>query len=176
MKRPSEEKSEFWLYSEDPKLSKIHPSPFPSNDGYWMMFFDASKIDAKWQLAIKLYFDGKFTGVRAIKVSTAASYSWVTKMPENFRNSDDPIHVIIFQCGPSENMGLMIDIGKILLKFFNYKVRSIKVDYKNVNQIISLHAISESLWGHVLQVSRAEIYRAEQRFEQLQNNCSEILI
>ena len=130
IKRPSEEKSEFWLYSEDPRLSKIRPNPCLFNGGYWMMFFDASKIDAKWQLASELYFDGKLTGVHAIKVSTAASYSWVTKMPENFRNSDDPIHVIIFQCGPSENMGLMVDIGKILLKFFHYKVRRITVDYK----------------------------------------------
>ena len=43
--------------------------PFPEwKLGQWMMFFDNSVIDEKWEKAVKLYRQGKLTGVSFMKV------------------------------------------------------------------------------------------------------------
>ena len=75
----------------------------------------------KWEQAVNLYRDGMLTGVNTMKVSTAGGYSWISSMPENFKNSNNFIHVIIFHCGPSDQRELMIDIGRNLLQLIEYK-------------------------------------------------------
>ena len=119
--RPSQVRNKFWIYEEDPDYSKICPLPCPSNEGQWLMFFDSSEIDKKWERAVSLFHQGKLTGIHALEVSTADSYSWVSRMKENFRNSTEPIHVIFFYCGPHDRKSLMIEIGMRLLKYFRYK-------------------------------------------------------
>ena len=80
-------------------------------DGHWMMFFEESIIDHKWEQVVKSYRQGKLTGVHAMKVSTAR---------ENFTNSENLFYVIVFYCGPSDNQNEIIEIGKNLLQHVEY--------------------------------------------------------
>ena len=123
--KPSQVRNQFWIYEEDLEFSKICPLPCPSNEGKWMMFFDSSEIDEKWERAVTLYYQGKLTGIHALEVSTADMYSWVSRMKENFRNSTEPNHVIFFYCGPCDRKSLMIEIFSLQGRrssFFAYKI------------------------------------------------------
>ena len=123
--KPSQVRNQFWIYEEDLEFSNICPIPCPSNEGKWMMFFDSTEIDEKWERAVTLYHQGKLTGIHALEVSTADSYSWVSRMKENFQNSTEPNHVIFFYCGPCDRKSLMIEIFSLQGRrssFFAYKI------------------------------------------------------
>ena len=86
------------------------------------MFFDTSVIDQKWQDIKKLYNQKKLTGIQNISVS---NYHFsiqfkieqnqcfirslkVSTMRENFKKSDNLFHVIVFRCGVSKMLILLI--------------------------------------------------------------------
>ena len=65
--------------------------------GQWLMFFDNSIIDEKWEHVVDLYRKGYLKGVQSIKVSTNR---------ETFKCKEMPgmkCHVILFSCGPSDH-------------------------------------------------------------------------
>ena len=80
--QPTKVYSHFWIHEEDPKIvekceltckawqwAACEKCPFPEwKLGQWMMFFDNSVIDEKWEKAVKLYRQGKLTGVSFMKV------------------------------------------------------------------------------------------------------------
>ena len=111
MKRPSRMISHYWIYEDDPARQKpacrICPHPKWKN-GQWMMFFDETIIDEKWDQAVDLYRRGKLFGVQSMRVSTAKSFS------------DMKRHVLIFECGPSDHKNEMMEIGHHLLDCIYY--------------------------------------------------------
>ena len=48
MKKPTKVYGNSWIYEEDPKIAKICPNP-EWKCGQWLMFFDNSIIDEKWE-------------------------------------------------------------------------------------------------------------------------------
>ena len=118
MKRPSRLTTHSWIFEEDAAKNKPACTVCPHPQwkvGQWMMFFDSSIIDEKWDLVVDCYRRGLLFGVQSIKVSTAK---------ETFKCSDMPgmkCHVIIFYCGPSDHKDLMMKIGHNLLCYIDYK-------------------------------------------------------
>ena len=53
-------------------------------------------------------------------------------MREDFKikGSINPPHVIVFYCGPSDNKGLMLEIGQNLLKYIKYENLDGRMFYK----------------------------------------------
>ena len=57
MRKPTKVYGSAWIYEEIPEISKICPNP-EWNCGNWMMFFDNSVVDQKWEQAVNLYRQG----------------------------------------------------------------------------------------------------------------------
>ena len=54
IRKPTRVYGDAWIYEEDPEISKICPNP-EWNCGSWLMFFDNSVVDDKWDQAVQLY-------------------------------------------------------------------------------------------------------------------------
>lgn len=54
IRKPTRVYGDAWIYEEDPEISKICPNP-EWNCGSWLMFFDNSVVDEKWDQAVQLY-------------------------------------------------------------------------------------------------------------------------
>ena len=111
LRKPTNVYTHFWIHEEDPNIAMTCSNP-EYKDGHWMMFFDSSIINEKWQEAMNLYRQGKLTGIQAMKVSTVR---------ENFFSTGTGSHVIIFYCGPSDDKDLVMIAGQNLLQKIEYK-------------------------------------------------------
>ena len=89
--KPSKTYLNFWLYEEDPEISRICPHP-EWKGGKWMMFFESTNIDKKWDQAIQLYRQGKLFGVHAMKVCQCCQKKWeIVGTPENSISTESTI-------------------------------------------------------------------------------------
>lgn len=108
--KPSEVKDFPWLICADEQLEEKYCDGQPS--GKWMMFFRKTELDSRWLEACNLFRQGKLTGIYQMKVST---------FYKNKRASNKKDGVLIFFCGPASNETLMVEYGKNLLQFIDYK-------------------------------------------------------
>ena len=100
---PSQEKGGYWIHWSNERTC---------GDGKWMLFFNKSIIDEKWNYFKKLYDSNKLNGIVGMKVSTSK---------ENPRATDKNSHVIILYCKGCEEE--TIEIGKNIVNFnegYNY--------------------------------------------------------
>ena len=86
------------------------------NTGKWMLFYDKSLMDESWALAKKLYRENKLEGVINMKCSTAYENPRASRLDEG---------IIILYCSNSSNEETIMNIGKNILKIFNYKEQQI---------------------------------------------------
>ncbi|KAL3079908.1 hypothetical protein niasHT_038425 [Heterodera trifolii] len=71
-KKPSEEKQMPFLYAEKATQIRAHHNYSTEESGKWMMFFEKGReLDDHWDMAKRLYNEGKLDGITSMKVSTA---------------------------------------------------------------------------------------------------------
>ncbi|KAL3070638.1 hypothetical protein niasHT_032428 [Heterodera trifolii] len=71
-KKPSEEKQMPFLYAENATQIRAHQNYSTEESGKWMMFFEKGReLDDHWDMAKRLYSEGKLDGITSMKVSTA---------------------------------------------------------------------------------------------------------
>ena len=74
LKKPTQEHDNFWIYEEDPNIAKKCSNAIDQGKGgKWMMFFDNSAIDDKWEVAVNFYRQGRLPGIHTLKVTTMRS-------------------------------------------------------------------------------------------------------
>ena len=100
-----------WLYEENMDIEYSADYDY-GDSGKWMLYYEKNVFNEKWKLAINLFREKKLNGIVSLKCST--SY-------ENPRASSRDIGVIILYCYNSDNKQYIIDIGKNILKIFNYR-------------------------------------------------------
>ena len=99
---PSNNKKDFWIYE-----SKSGTGKNEDGDGKWMLFYDNSIMDEKWECAKQMYNEDKLNGVLCMKCSTSR---------RSTRASTDTEGVIIFYCNVlSSNENEIMDIGRAIL-------------------------------------------------------------
>ena len=81
------------------------------NVGKWMLFYNKKYMNEKWKLAIKLFRENKLNDVMSMKCSTKFRTS---------RASREDNGVIILYCSESQNENKIMQIGKVIMKLFNY--------------------------------------------------------
>eukprot|EP00057_Strongylocentrotus_purpuratus_P017440 XP_011671914.1 PREDICTED: uncharacterized protein LOC105441947 [Strongylocentrotus purpuratus] len=117
---PSKDMRSYWQWhpkSQDGRFTNYDSSL----RGKWMLFYPLSDIDGMWQLVKDLFDAGELHGVSDAKVSTAKS---IAGHPD--KNSG----VICVYCGPCDDAGLMMKIGKNIALKTKYKDRSGIMRYK----------------------------------------------
>lgn len=95
-----------WLYEDNFKIND------KNNVGKWMLFFDKEIINDSWSFATKLYRENNLADVLSMKCST--NYN-------NPRASRTDNSIIILYCSDSSNEEKIINIGKNILKLFDYR-------------------------------------------------------
>ena len=95
-----------WLY--EPAETQV----IKSDVGKWILFYNDSVINEKWLFAKKLYRNGELDGVMSMKCSI--NYDYNRAYSKNQK-------VIVLYCNISYDGEIIKNIGKNILKLFEYK-------------------------------------------------------
>jgi len=79
--------------------------------GKWMLFYDLSKINNRWEEAKEQYDSGNLCGVDYMKVATNKP---------NPRAQSSATKVIILYCSDSDNESKIMDIGRRIIYYMQY--------------------------------------------------------
>lgn len=133
---PTKVTDAYWLHERNAKIADKYQCERVKS-GHWLMIFNRAWLDKAWQKACKLYREDKLTGIHSMRVSTAKQSDGDHKYTG----------IIMYYCGPSDQLDLVKSYGENLAKLTNYFDKNGRLNYRvdNPKQTL-LHVEVPSSW------------------------------
>lgn len=119
--KPSEVLDHRWIYHHNLKKSEI--DKLRLHGGKFILWYDFNYLDKYWELAKKLFDDGKLSNIDALKCSTQYSRLHILEQPNaNYLNENEG--VILLYCKNYHDKKILRDILKNIINCFKYLHKS----------------------------------------------------